>query len=57
MSEKDKSKVIRLLCMQINSHVNGDTRHSDKVLALTEVMLVIKQMQNSVSSILSYVPR
>lgn len=56
MSEKDKSKVIRLLCMQIDSHVDGDTRYSDKVLALTETMLIINDMIRSVNSILNYIP-
>lgn len=44
MSDKHKRRVVRLLCMQIDAHVDGDTRVSDKILDQTEIFLRLVEM-------------
>lgn len=51
MNARDKKKIIRLLAMQIDAHVDGDTKYSDKILGYTETFLTLGELMISVQRV------
>jgi hypothetical protein len=52
MTKKQSKKIIRLLCMQIDAHVTGNTKHSDKILNHVEIFLTITNIMASTQNVI-----
>jgi hypothetical protein len=51
MNKKQRKTITRLLVLQIDSHVDGDTRLSNKVLKQHEMFLSLGEIISSIQNI------
>lgn len=54
MKKSQHNYIAKLLSLQINSHVEGNTKFSDRYLHNVEEYLTLKEVLNSISKIYGY---